>query len=167
MKKQYFAVLLAALVLVLSAGCGFVRQTKKELTVEAGEAFVFDAKDIFHASDAQAKKMKADISGLDTSKVGSYNIQITYQGLLGKKTYSVTVHVEDTTKPVVTRNTGFLFTNNPSALDLNTAVTCQDATSCKLSLHFLKKLADPAPLSDSELQALLEADRIGREYLAR
>lgn len=68
-----------------------------EVTVELGETLDTDISTYVECSERIKDDIKIDVSGVDTSKVGSYKATVTYK----EETMDFTVNVEDTTAPTV------------------------------------------------------------------
>lgn len=97
-------VLIAAIVVTfLAVSRVTVTQTKYEDTIELGNSYAPTAGSYMTANKEKAvAQMTIDASKVNTSAVGDYQVPITYKD----RTYYVTVHVVDTTAPVVTAKTG-------------------------------------------------------------
>ena len=68
-----------------------------EVTIELGETLDTDISTYVECSERIKNDIKIDVSGVDTSKVGSYKATVTYK----EETMDFTVNVEDTTAPTV------------------------------------------------------------------
>lgn len=76
-----------------------------EVTVELGGTLDTDISTYVECSERIKDDIKMDVSGVDTSKVGSYKATVTYK----KETMDFTVNVEDTTAPTVYLQKGGIF----------------------------------------------------------
>lgn len=154
--------ILLLLVCILPAGCAALALRTDEITVEAGKEFVFCAADFFDVDEESAEDFTADTSAVDTSKTGDYEIHVTCR----KSEYTITVHVRDTTAPVLTAAETVIFTNDPAGLNPEDFALCTDATECTWQLHYVEMLSDSAA-DDDTLEALLDEsiNAAGAEYL--
>lgn len=96
MKKKLVLGIIGVAMAALLAGCG-VEQTATEITVEAGEELHVHANDFLDVDESKAHDVTINADGVDTSKVGEYELTATY----GKDTYTLKVIVVDTTAPVL------------------------------------------------------------------
>lgn len=145
--------LLGALGCILAlGGCGQTEQTQTEATIEAGEEFVFSAADFFDVEEEEVEEFEIDLSGLDTSKVGDYELPVTYE----EESFTITVHVVDTVAPEITECGETVFINDPESLDAEEVGAYEDVTACTAQIQIEEKVSDPDAQSDEELMDLLE-----------
>lgn len=104
MKKKYIIIPVAALA-TLGVGVGIflandkVKLIDDNIIIEAGtDIKEFDINKYIDASKSKIEKLTIDTSNVDTSKVGEYEIIITYK----KQELKLKVSVTDTTAPVIT-----------------------------------------------------------------
>lgn len=148
MKKKVIAGIIGiAAIVAITVGIVIVNQ-KPELatstvTIEAGEEFKPEAKDLFkgkHSGD-----VKIDTSKVDTDKVGEYEATATYK----KHSYTITVKVEDTTAPTITaKSEDPVYTKDVTALNAEDYVTVEDVSDTTVAFTGYQKLdsldAEPA-----------------------
>lgn len=104
MKKKYIIIPVAALA-TLGVGVGIfltndkVKLKDDNIVIEIGSDIKeFDINKYIDASKSKIEKLTIDTSNVDTSKVGEYEIIITYK----KQELKLKVSVTDTTAPVIT-----------------------------------------------------------------
>ena len=104
MKKKYIIIPVAALA-TLGVGVGIflandkVKLIDDNIVIEAGtDIKEFDINKYIDASKSKIEKLTIDTSNVDTSKVGEYEIIITYK----KQELKLKVSVTDTTAPIIT-----------------------------------------------------------------
>lgn len=155
MKKKILTLLFATMLTgALLTGCGEPEQTKKSVTVEAGEELKLNAKDFFNTSDDKLKEIKFDTKKVDTSKVGEYKVTATYK----KEKYTITVKVKDTKAPEVTMKQQYLFTNDVANADLTQLVdTVYDASEYTMELTNFEKTAELSLMDDNALNTLVDS----------
>ena len=140
MKKKVIAGIIGiAAIVAITVGIVIVNQ-KPELatstvTIEAGEEFKPEAKDLFkgkHSGD-----VKIDTSKVDTDKVGEYEATATYK----KHSYTITVKVEDTTAPTITaKSEEPVYTKDVTAVNAEDYVTVEDVSDTTVSITGYQKL---------------------------
>ena len=151
-RTAFFCSLLGAWCILALGGCGQMEQTQTETTIEAGEEFVFSAADFFDAEEEEAEEFEIDLSGLDTSKVGDYELPVRYE----EESFTITVHVVDTVAPEITECEEILFINDPESLDAEEVGAYEDVTACTAQIQIAEKVSDPDAQSDEELAEILE-----------
>ena len=151
-RTAFFCSLLGAWCILALGGCGQMEQTQTEVTIEAGEEFVFSAADFFDAEEEEAEEFEIDLSGLDTSKVGDYELPVTYE----EESFTITAHVVDTVAPEITECEEVLFINDLESLDAEEIGAYEDVTACTAQIQIAEKVSDPDAQSDEELAEILE-----------
>lgn len=151
MKKKVIAGIIGiAAIVAITVGIVIVNQ-KPELatstvTIEAGEEFKPEAKDLFkgkHSGD-----VKIDTSKVDTDKVGEYEATATYK----KHSYTITVKVEDTTAPTITaKSEDPVYTKDVTALNAEDYVTVEDVSDTTVAFTGYQKMdsLDAEPITEA------------------
>lgn len=145
MKKKVKVFLIFALALTMLGGCG--NEKKYECTIELGENYVFDATKIFGVSEKEAEHYVANLTTLDTTKEGIYEVKVKNQG----EEYTVTYTVKDTKEPVVVVKSNALFTKNIDIPNYEGVVEVRDGSECTLTLCKFKKLNESRVVDDKTL----------------
>lgn len=137
MKKKYIIIPVAALT-VLGIGTGVflandkVKLVNDNLVIEAGAELDFDISQYVDASESKLEKLLVDTSKVDTSKVGDYEITITYK----KQVLTLKVTVTDTLAPVIEQPQGvFNATVGEEVLIESLALSAKDVSDYKLAFE--------------------------------
>lgn len=138
MKKKYIIIPVAALT-ALGIGVGvFLANDKVKLVddniiIEAGSDMEeFDINKYVDASKSKIEKLTIDTSKVDTSKVGNYEILITYK----KQELKLTIEVTDTTAPVIQPTTESLKAKvGENVLIENLDVTVSDVSNYTITFE--------------------------------
>lgn len=164
MKKKLLSTLLVlSMTASLFTGCGCSRtpkvsQTNTTMTMEIGNAFVFNIGDYFSYDDDSAIKegsYTVDSSAVNTQKPGSYDVKVVFGEKDDAKEYTVTVSVEDTTAPELTLKESdyvlyVLINDLKEDFDASEYVSVKDATSTTTKVSY-RKLGNMTVLSDEAL----------------
>lgn len=144
-------IVIAAAALVWTFAINHTDQYNTIVTLEAGTEYVFAPEDYFKGmpDDVQLSDFTVDTSAVNNAVIGDYNVPVSYNG----KSYTVTVHVVDTTAPELTVNVPYVITNSPADVDVSAMVSCVDATECTYTVGKFVKLADVQPVSDDSIKA--------------
>lgn len=164
-KKLLTTMLLTAMVASVFNGCGKteVKQTKESVTFEAGSEFAFDVSDYFaYTNDKAIKKedFTLDASSVDTSKVGEYEVTVTFGDKNDEdaQVFTVKVTVEDTIAPEVAfiDTMGEYTYINSLTSDDNFAslITVDDKTETKVTASY-EKLGDAEEVTDEVIEKYL------------
>ncbi len=101
MKKMIFIVLFT--VLFLFSACGKPDQTVTELVVELGEEVPVNADAYFNITEKQLKHFSMDLSQIDISECGVYEIPCSYKN----ETYTIKIEIKDTIAPALKEGYSF------------------------------------------------------------
>ena len=138
---------------VLLGGCGSIRQKKDEITVEAGQELDLKASDFFDASEKKAGDIVFDVSKVDVDTVGVYEAIASY----GKKTYTITVKVKDTTAPSVELKNRYVITNDIAGYDMSDlAEAVYDASDFSLAFVRFERSGDLDVMDEAALKAIAD-----------
>ena len=139
---------------VLLGGCGSIRQKKDEITAEAGQKLELKATDFFDVSEKKAGEIVFDISKVDVDTVGVYVAIASY----GKKTYTITIRVEDTTAPSVNLRNRYVITNDIAGYDMaELAESVYDASDYSLAFVRFDRAGDLDVMDEAALKALTDS----------
>ena len=129
-----------------------IEQTMTEVTIEAGDPFTFDVEEYFSFANADITDFEISGSDIDTSVPGEYEIVVAYQN----KTWTVTVHVKDTTVPQILADTLVIFT--ATLLNPEDLADYEDNTKCTCRLLYIKYISETACMEEDELLNLLNEE---------
>jgi len=148
-------VLMLIIGIVVSNTTG-LKQIKESTTVELGsvQEFALNVDEFFQIDEKQKEKVKVDVSTVDVTKAGDYEVTVTYK----KKEYAITVIVEDTTAPKVSLSQRYIFTNDIAALSDFSAIVheAKDASELTYKLVRFEKKKELVEVNDLELRNLTE-----------
>ena len=140
MKKSLVIGALTAIVSLSLVGCA-PKQINDSVTIEAGGELSLEAEDFFDSTDG----ITFDTTDVDTSKVGEYEVTVTYK----KETYTITIKVEDTTAPEFELVQDSIVTNDVGSLDAESLVeSVKDVSDTTAELKF-----DEEPKEDGDYTA--------------
>lgn len=121
MKKTSTLLLLSILTMTALTGCGNkdnLTPIKDTITTELGDELKTEADAYVTATDDILKETKVDVSKVDITKVGSYEMTVTHE----KEVETIKVKVEDTTAPTASVSESIVVGVN-TPYDLSTIVT--------------------------------------------
>ncbi len=152
MKKRKMLLTVILATAVCFPGCG-VKQTEDTVTVEAGQELELKATDFFRIREEKAKEFVFDLSEVNLSKTGIYEVLASYK----KNTYTINVVVEDTTPPEVLLKERYVFTNDAVSLDAEELIEgVYDAGRYTASLIRFEKIGNLEVLDAAALKALTD-----------
>lgn len=151
MKRKVAVLLIFAMAVSMLGGC--TSKKNYECSVEMGENYVFDATKIFGVSEKEAKDYVANLTTLDTTKEGVYEVTVKN----GKEEFTVKYTVKDTKDPVVIVKSQALFTKNIDNPDLTGIVEVRDGSECTYKLCKFKKLEDVRVVDEKTLAYYTES----------
>lgn len=137
MKKRYIIIPLAALAGIgisvgMVLGNDKVKLVNDKIIVEAGADLNFDIAQYVKATTNQLEKITFDTSNVDVSKVGEYEITITYK----KQVLTLKVSVTDTLAPVIEEPTETLKARVGEEIQIeNLGLNIEDVSSFTLTFE--------------------------------
>jgi hypothetical protein len=158
--KWHIAIYIIIAVTVIAAVAGVLniyvidhtRLVNDTVTVEAGTPYAFYPEDYFELDKLTAEDFTCDATGVDTSRLGDYIVTVTG----GSKTYEIAVRVEDTKAPDTDLSLRYVYTNDPSDVDVSGIYSYEDATDCTTEVEKYELLSEPVRVTDDVLSGYTE-----------
>lgn len=144
--------IIAVVILAYETLADKTEQIKATVTLEAGEEFNFDPNEYFTFKEKlDMEDWTIDTTSLNTSKLGKYDVIITYK----HKDYTIEAEVVDTKAPYMDMTERYVFTNDLENMDTTSMMTFYDGTEGKVEVSRYTKIENLRLLNDKEIDKLV------------